>query len=79
MNEMNEQTNGSQKQRIPTKEESEAYFAGAYAALCRASIKARRRAIETTGYVAGWRDGKIVYDTEVFPHTDKRRAHADAE
>ncbi len=35
------------------------------AALKRAAIKARRRAIETTGYVVTWRDGKIVYDTEV--------------
>ena len=37
----------------------------ALAALRRAAIKARRRAIETTGSVATWRDGKIVYDTEV--------------
>ena len=34
-------------------------------AMRRAAIKARRRAIETTGSVATWRDGKIVYDTEV--------------
>ena len=40
-------------------------FIGAEKALRRAAIKARRRAIETTGSVPTWRDGKIVYDTEV--------------
>ena len=35
-----------------------------YAALCRAAKKARQRAIDDEGYVATWRDGKIVYDTE---------------
>ena len=34
-------------------------------AMRRAAVKARRRAIETTGSVPTWRDGKIVYDTEV--------------
>lgn len=38
---------------------------GAEAALRRAAIKARREAIEKLGYVVTWRDGKIVYDTEV--------------
>ena len=38
---------------------------GAEAALRRAAIKARRRAIETTGSVPTWKDGKIVYETEV--------------
>ncbi|MCY3544074.1 MAG: hypothetical protein OXH22_08535 [Chloroflexi bacterium] len=38
---------------------------GAEAAMKRAAKKARKRAIENTGYVATWRDGKIVYDTEV--------------
>ena len=37
----------------------------ALAALRRAAVKARRRAIETTGSVPTWRDGKIVYETEV--------------
>ena len=41
------------------------YFLGMDAALRRAAIKARRRAIETTGSVPTWRDGKLVYDTEV--------------
>ena len=36
----------------------------AEAAMRRAAIKARRRAIETTGSVAVYRDGKIVYETE---------------
>ena len=39
-------------------------FDGADAAMRRAAIKARRRAIETTGSVAVYRDGKIVYETE---------------
>ena len=38
---------------------------GALAAMRRAAIKARRRAIETTGSVPTWKDGKIVYETEV--------------
>lgn len=37
----------------------------AEAAMRRAAIKARKRAIETTGSVPTWRDGKIVYETEV--------------
>ena len=52
---------------VPTEEESAAYFAGMDAAMRRAAIKARKRAIETTGSVPTWRDGKIVYDTEVWP------------
>ncbi len=40
-------------------------FDPALAAMRRAAVKARRRAIETTGSVPTWRDGKIVYDTEV--------------
>lgn len=38
---------------------------GAEAAMRRAALKARKRAIETTGSVPTWRDGKIVYETEV--------------
>lgn len=37
---------------------------GGLAALRRAAYKARKRAIALDGYVATWRDGKIVYDTE---------------
>ena len=37
----------------------------ALAALRRAAVKARRRAIETTGSVPVWKDGKVVYETEV--------------
>ena len=37
----------------------------ALVAMRRAAIKARRRAIETTGSVPTWRNGKIVYDTKV--------------
>ena len=38
---------------------------GAEAAMRRAALKARKRAIETNGSVPTWRDGKIVYETEV--------------
>ena len=34
------------------------------AAMCRAAKKARQQAIDDEGYVATWRDGQIVYDTE---------------
>ncbi len=37
---------------------------GTLAAMKRAAKKARKRAIDNDGYVATWRDGKIVYDTE---------------
>ena len=40
------------------------FWVGVEAALRRASYKARRRAIALNGYVATYRDGKIVYDTE---------------
>ena len=49
-----QQTEG---QEIPDK-------SGALAAMRRAAKKARQRAIDDEGYVATWRDGKIVYDTE---------------
>ena len=55
----------SDKGSKPTKEESAAYFAGVEAALRRAAVKARKRAIEATGSVPTWRDGEIVYETEV--------------
>ena len=51
--------------RSPAKRERPAHFIGAEAAMRRAAKKARKRAIETTGSVPTWRDGKIVYDTEV--------------
>ena len=54
------QTTQKQTSQEPTED-----TLAALAALRRAAIKARRRAIETTGSVATWRDGKIVYDTEV--------------
>ena len=49
----------------PTEEERSKYWAGVDAAMRRAAIKARRRAIETTGSVPTWRNGELVYDTEV--------------
>ncbi len=50
---------------VPTKEENDAFFKGVDAAMKRAAIEARQRAIDTKGYVETWRDGKIVRDTEV--------------
>ena len=41
--------------------------ASALEALRRAAVIARRRAIETSGYVTVFRDGKIVRDTTVEP------------
>ena len=38
---------------------------GADAAMLRAARKAQRRALETTGSFPVWRDGKIVYRTEL--------------
>ena len=46
--------------------------AGALSALRRAAMKARRRALETSGSVAIWRDGKLVYESDpkvLFPDT----------
>ncbi|MYD50127.1 MAG: hypothetical protein F4W93_01420 [Dehalococcoidia bacterium] len=40
-------------------------FVGAEAAMRRASFIARRRAIETSGSYAVYRDGKIVHVTEI--------------
>ena len=57
--------NSDRAKREHTSEEWTEDTLAALAALRRAAIKARRRAIETTGSVATWRDGKIVYDTEV--------------
>ena len=51
--------------RNTAKGDRPAHFIGAEAALRRAAKEARKRAIETTGSVPTWRDGKIVYDTEV--------------
>ena len=49
----------------PTKEENDTFFRGVDAAMRRAAVEARRRAIETTGSVGTWRNGKLVRDTEV--------------
>ena len=54
-----------EERQIPSEVERAKYWAGVDAAMRRAAIKARRRAIETTGSVPTWRDGKLVYDTEV--------------
>ena len=51
----------------PTPEQMEILSSGELGifAAKRASIKARRLAIVTQGYVATWRDGKLYHDTEV--------------
>ena len=59
---MDDKSKGNQK---PVEHERPAHFVGAEAALRRAAAKARKRAIETTGSVPVWKDGKIVYETEV--------------
>ena len=57
---------GTDRQRPATPDdEHKVFLEGVDAAMKRAAIEARRRAIETTGSVPTWRDGKIVYDTEV--------------
>ena len=48
-----------------TDEEYEAFRAGVDAAMRRAAIEARQQAIETLGSVLTWRNGEIVYETEV--------------
>ncbi len=48
----------------PAERPYDPFVDGALNALRRAAKKARRRAIALDGYVATWRDGKIVYDTE---------------
>ena len=52
---------------------------GALAALRRAALKAQRQAIETDGFFAVWRDGKMVYATEVLTTEEDIRALAEAE
>ena len=58
-------TNGAPMAGAPTKEQNDAFFRGVDAAMRRAAVEARQRAIDTNGYVETWRDGKLVRDTEV--------------
>ena len=58
-------TNGAPRAGAPTKKQNDAFFKGVDAAIRRAAVEARQRAIDTKGYVETWRDGKIVRDTEV--------------
>ena len=53
------------KSRVITEEEHDAFLKGVDAAMKRAAIEARQRAIDNDGYVETWRDGKLVRDTEV--------------
>jgi hypothetical protein len=59
---MNKESNA---RKLSSKEEDDAFRVGVDAAMQRAAKEARRRAIDTTGSVATWRNGKIEYDTEV--------------
>ena len=52
---------------IRRRKEAHANNLRALNALRRAAIEARRKAIETDGYVLTWRNGEMVYDTEVNP------------
>ena len=54
----------SSDRRILRRGESAARFKDMETAMQRAAIEARRRAIDTTGSVATWRNGQIEYDTE---------------
>ena len=57
--------NNDRSKREHTSEEWTDDTLAALAALRRAAVKARRQSIEATGSVPTWRDGKIVYETEV--------------
>jgi hypothetical protein len=46
-------------------------FAGAEAAMHRAAIKARHRALQTTGSYPIWENGEIVYVTEIVGYSDE--------
>lgn len=48
----------------PESQPRDPFFIGVEEALHHAAKRARKRAIALNGYVATWRDGKIVYDTE---------------
>ena len=54
---------GDQPQQ-PESQSRAPFFIGVESGLRNAAKKARRRAIALNGYVATWRDGKVVYDTE---------------
>jgi hypothetical protein len=45
--------------------------AGALAALRRAAIKAQHRALQTTGSFPVWKDGEVVYETEIVGFSDE--------
>ena len=66
-------TTRNQENRSPSKKPRDPDLIGAEAAMLRASERARRRAIETTGSVAIFRDGKIVREKDIrriFPDGD---------
>ena len=46
-------------------------FAGAEAALRRAAITAQHRALQTTGSYPVWRNGEVVYETEIVGFSDE--------
>ncbi len=58
-------TTKKQENRYPSKKLRDPDLAGADAAMLRAAKVACRRAIETTGSVAIFRDGKIVREKDI--------------
>ena len=64
-------TTEAQNGQSPTPLTHKSRFAGAEAALRRAAIKAQHRALQTTGSYPVWRDGEIVYETEIVGFSDE--------
>lgn len=67
-------TNRNLENRDPSKKLRDPDLIGAEAAMLRASERARRRAIETTGSVAVFRNGEIVREKDlrkIFPEENQ--------
>lgn len=70
-------TTRNQGSHDPSKKLRDPDLAGADAAMLRASERARRRAIETTGSVAIFRNGEIVREKDIkkiFPEDSESRS-----
>ena len=67
-------TTMKQENRQPAKKSRDRDLIGAEAAMLRASERARRRAMETTGSVVIFRDGEIVWEEDIkkiFPEDNE--------
>ncbi len=67
-------TSRNQENRNPSKKLRDPDLIGAEAAMLRASERARRRAIDTSGSVAIFRNGKIVREKDlrkIFPEENQ--------